>query len=138
MSVECKDRPNFVQFDSQFEPQRAYLILDETNHLYTDYTGVVGGGVSSDVFNGLTLRWEIDQRLTSTEIENLLIDVKPLVKIILDDSEIDYVNSNRTRKLGERAKKADIELQQYCELHAITENYDQCDDENCRYCYNNL
>jgi hypothetical protein len=135
--MNCNDRPLLRHYDGEYFNQPAYLYIDSDNTFYCDYTGCVGGGAPSDVHNGLTLRFAIDEKLVQSEIDELLEKVKPLVEKLIANSEIDYNNCNRTRVINEVGMDVYHDIERLCELH-ISQDFDQCGDEECGFCYNNL
>lgn len=94
--VDDGESLNF-QYDGQYQPQPAYLEINfGSKSISANYSMEIGGGVPSDVFNGVKHRAYIDPRLTSESINEILLDETILRKVTEIDrlGEIDWNGSN--------------------------------------------
>lgn len=126
-------RPNFYKYPGQFQPCPAYIYLYKSGKIKTGYCGEMNA-TPADVFNGLTLAWEIDAALMENEIDDLLEKIQPDIDVILANSEIKYTsNGNLTRIKNEEARRASERIESICYGNMTTE-WEHCEDDNCRYC----
>jgi hypothetical protein len=125
-------RPNFYKYPTRHlaQPAHAYLYQDGT--VDTRFSGEINA-TPSDVFVGLTRRWPIDEKLTDSEIGDLLEKIQPDIDIIIANSEISWSGSNIRRKMYDTARQADERIEQICR-DIISNEFEPCADENCKYC----
>lgn len=124
-------RPNYCIGFGNYSADVVYLTLEEDGSV-DFYSRAPNSGISADVFNGLILTWSIDAGLTDIEIDHLKERVAPYVKIIVENSTIEF-RDNFFRKLNDTAKKAVEAISDICRDH-FTTDHDHCGDETCQYC----
>lgn len=124
-------RPNYCIGFGNYSADSVYLTLEENNSV-DFYSRAPCSGLSADVFNGLILTWSIDEGLTDIEIDHLEERVAPYMKIIVENSTIEF-RDNFFRKLNDTANKAVEAISNICREHFTTDT-DHCGDETCKYC----
>ena len=101
-------RPLYRLYDGQLQPQEAFLRVEKDGSVWAGYD--TSDAIPSDVFQGVTRNFRIDSGLYGSEIEELIEQVKALVKVG-DFEEIEWICSK-----------------------ARTHIFEHCGDKACSYC----
>ena len=75
----------------------------------------VSGAVPFDAYHGLVLQWVLPEALLVSAGNTLLDEVSEWLQAILDDSSIEWDGHNHVGKLGEDAREASEELENWIE-----------------------
>lgn len=87
--------PVYCKYPGQYEPQSAYIELNlENSTVYATYSSEIGCGVSSDVFNNITLRFSISCYLSNEQISDLINDNMYIFQFLMATHNVDYDNCN--------------------------------------------
>jgi len=94
---ESNDRePIHCHYANQIFAQPSFIELDlEREILRADYSGEIGNGVPSDVWNNTTIRWPITPHLSAGAINAVLDEIKYLAALLIAESEIKHVAIQR-------------------------------------------
>ena len=80
--------PLYVKYPGQAQPQRAFVYLDlRTGEAGADWDPEIGNSVPADVWHGDVLRWPISPSLTADEINDLLHELEPHIRRLLNRDE---------------------------------------------------
>jgi len=89
------DLPLYCHYDGQYQPQMAYIELDEDGDVRATYNAEIGGGVPVDVYNGLTRRWtvsgEVARYLPRQAVCELLDRLAPLLERVCQGHSVEWV-----------------------------------------------
>lgn len=117
-----------MQYSQQNSPQPAYVMMDRYGVVTADYDGNVGGGVSSDDFHGITLRFEVSPLINGAVLHAFLMadEAKSLLSIIDDGHSIDWNGNNWVGTLSDEAQQA---TEDFNDLLSDFSDPDSCLDE---------
>lgn len=155
MTYSCRDY--YEKEPHQYQPNPVYLYLDRDNNLYIE-TGRLDS-VPSDIFNGISLRWPLQEGLTEDHAKQILEDenlvdmieeIKLLtvvkhgfdglmrttnISLIGDDGFEDETEDS----LYNNIEELKIKIERYVLDLSIdlVANTDCCSDYYCEYCWGN-
>lgn len=108
------DTPLFCQYGGQYNPQSAYLYLDENGNVSADYDPNIGGGMGVDVWHGRTIRWSLPWFLSAqTIIKAVKGDLLPLLKRVHEGHDDIWDGNNYVGRLTCDAEIAKEEIEAY-------------------------
>lgn len=98
--------PLFCHYRGQISPQSAYITLDlDTGAVDAEVNGEIGNSISWSVFNGVVLRFEMQNDLHTDDVHTVIDDLMPTLQKILDESEILWDGNNWKGVLTERGQE---------------------------------
>ena len=112
------DLPLFRRYPTQFQPQPAYLELDETGRAALGISDIIGTGVPEAVWHQRTLRFHVSPYLSRAACERLLEDPEVLAlleRIHAGHRVMRQLRHGRLHRAGEltpEARRAAAALQQ--------------------------
>ncbi len=87
--------PLYCKYPDQFQPQPAYIELNlQDSTVYATYLSKMNCGVSSDVYDNITLRFNISCYLSNKQISDLINDNMYIFQFLMATHTVDYDNCN--------------------------------------------
>lgn len=105
--------PLFAHYDGQVQPQPAHITLNtETGAISADYSGIIGNGCSTRLFDGRDQQWRVRNDLTSSQVKEVLTALVPLMQKILDlDSDCSETRSELYYQVEDAIAAATADLE---------------------------
>ena len=72
ISLPTGKTPVYAQFDGKYQPQPAYLRIDEDGSVYAEYTSEIGGGVPVSVWHNRDLRVSLRPNVMGNKLYALM------------------------------------------------------------------
>lgn len=109
--------PLYRRLHGQYQPQPAYVYLDEDGNVHADYCGIIGAGQPMDVWNGRTLRWSVNPEVNGDHLAELLEsdEVRALLERVHAGHSVEWDGSNYVGRLTDDARDASDELERIFE-----------------------
>ena len=128
--MTCKTSWN--RYPGQCQAQPAYLEIRESGDIYCSWDGQIGNAKPARVWFDIDIRFPVSNELDEKQIEELIKEVEPLAKELLDKTEVAWDGNNHRRKIKGEAQEIYDRIQVICEEMEPDDTY--CDDENCDHC----
>lgn len=109
--------PLYRRLHGQYQPQPAYVYLDEDGNVHADYCGIIGAGQPMDVWHGRTRRWSVNPEVNGDQLAELLESdkVRALLERVHAGLSIEWNGSNYVGRLTDDARDASDELERIFE-----------------------
>ena len=118
--------PLYQQYPGQYQPQSAYVTLDEDGNVAADWTGESGGGMPSSVWHHRTLRWAVNPSANGNDLAALLEgEALPLLERVHAGHTVEWDGSNNVGLLTADAQDASDELERLLDATNDPENQTQ-------------
>lgn len=129
--TESGEKDLYCKYDGQCNPQDVYIEIDCVKEkIYFDHNAEIGNAVSSDVFNGKTLRYYVGTIPTGSGANKILDDICDLAQIVVDNWDEEYINNRYVGRLNKKGQKASDQIEEYLEhLELNEEDIIQLDDD---------
>lgn len=104
--------PLYRRFSGQYQPQPAYVSLDEDGNVHADYCGIIGSGQPMDVWHGRTRRWGVNPEVNGDRLADLLESgkVRALLERVHAGHSVEWDGSNYVGRLTDDARGASDDL----------------------------
>lgn len=104
--------PLYHKYPREFNPQPAYIEMDEDGEVRADYSGEIGNAVPMYVWHRRTLRWRIDAAANGDSLADFLEsdEARALLERIHAGHEVDWDGNNHSGSLDDDAQAASDEL----------------------------
>ena len=105
----------YCRYDGQYQAQPVYITLDpEKREITVDYDSSVGGGVPSDVWHGLILRWSLNSSAYLGRANNEFIaDLMPLFETVCNEYEERWDGNNNVGGLTDKGTEAEYKIERH-------------------------
>lgn len=132
----CK--PLWNRYPGQCQAQPAYLQISESGDIYCDWSGELGNAIPFRVYNNIDIRFRISNRLDQYQIDDLIAQVTPLAKKLLENTSIEWDGNNNRRKFRSHDALSTLQkIQDICDDFdddMAAPDWTHCGDENCDHC----
>ena len=119
--------PVYEKYDSEFQPQPAFIRMDEDGEIDAWVNGNINGTPMS-VWHGRTLTWRVPSNVRGDALLAFVQEHHPLFERVYLGHEVDWDGNNHVGKLDEDAQAASEEIEKATEaLH--DESIDVCSME---------
>lgn len=105
---ELKDKndPIYCKYHSQYQPQEAYIQMDENGTISADYSSIVGDGMPSDVWHLRTIRFPITPNVTGSTILDFVTGYRDEFERIHEGHSVEWDGNNNKGYLTDVARDA--------------------------------
>ena len=119
--------PVYEQYDGQYQPQPAFIRMDEDGEIDAWVNGEINGTPMS-VWHGRTLTWRVPSNVRGDALLAFVQEHQPLFERVYLGHEVDWDGNNHVGKLDEDAQEANEEIEKAADaLH--DETVDVCSME---------
>ena len=119
--------PVYEQYDGQYQPQPAFIRMDEDGEIDAWVNGEING-TPMRVWHGRTLTWRVPSNVRGDALLAFVKEHQPLFERVYLGHEVDWDGNNHVGKLDEDAQDANEEIEQAADaLH--DETVDVCSME---------
>ena len=119
--------PVYTKYDSEFQPQPAYIRMDEDGEIDAWVNGEINGTPMS-VWHGRTLTWRVPSNVRGNALLTFVEEHQGLFERVYLGHEVDWDGNNHVGTLDDDAQEASEEIEQAAEaLH--DETIDVCSME---------
>ncbi len=119
--------PVYTKYDSEFQPQPAYIRMDEDGEIDAWVNGEINGTPMS-VWHGRTLTWRVPSNVRGDALLAFVKEHRRLFERVYLGHEVDWDGNNHVGTLDDDAQEASEEIEQAAEaLH--DETMDVCSME---------
>ena len=102
--------PVYEKYDSEFQPQPAYIRMDEDGEIDAWVNGNINGTPMS-VWHGRTLTWRVPSNVRGDALLAFVKEHQPLFERVYLGHEVDWDGNNHVGKLDEDAQAASEEIE---------------------------
>ena len=115
--------PLYRQYPGQYQPQSAYVTLDEDGNVAADWTGESGGGMPASIWHHRTLRWAVNPSANGNYLAALLEnEALPLLERVHVGHTVEWDGSNNVGLLTADAQDASDKLERLLDATNEPEN----------------
>lgn len=109
--------PLYRRFSGQYQPQPAYVYMDEDGNVQADYCGIIGAGQPMDVWHGRTRRWGVNPEVNGDQLADLLESgkVRELLERVHAGLSVEWDGANYVGRLTDDARDASDALERIFE-----------------------
>lgn len=103
--------PVYTKYDSEFQPQPAYIRMDEDGEIDAWVNGEIGNAVPASIWNGRTLTWRVPSDVKGDALLAFVKEHQPLFERVHLGHEVDLDGNNHVGALDEDAQEASEEIE---------------------------
>ena len=98
--------PVYTKYDSEFQPQPAYIRMDEDGEIDAWVNGEIGNAVPASIWHGRTLTWRVPSNVRGDALLAFVKEHQPLFERVYLGHEVDWDGRNHVGTLDEDAQEA--------------------------------
>ena len=107
--------PVYTKYACEFQPQPAYIRMDEDGEIDAWANGEIGNAVPASIWHGRTLTWRVPSDVKGEALLAFVKEHQRLFERVYLGHEVDWDGNNLVGKLDEDAQEASEEIEQAAE-----------------------